>query len=51
MTDTNIRALQRRADAGDPEAMVQLARETLRALDVIEVVSRLSVEIHASAVA
>jgi len=36
MADKKLRQLERRAASGDLEAQVQLARETLRALDVLK---------------
>lgn len=46
--DRKLRELQRRSDAGDPEALAQLARETLRAVSVLGLVTGLSEDIQAA---
>lgn len=40
--DSKLRELERKARAGDPDAQVKLAHEMMRALDVLEVVGKLS---------
>lgn len=45
--DKTLRELQRQAEAGDPEAMTRLARETMRAVDVIGMVSGLTEQLQA----